>query len=98
MMNKTTMIVNAVINPEAPDLFQEYGKKATVIFESVGAILKSKYLVGETFIGQSECQLISITEFPSIDVLKNTFLSKEYTDLIPLRKKAFSKLDAFISN
>ncbi len=98
MTKKATMIVNAIINRNEQESFNEYGQRATAIFKEAGAVPQAKYQINETFLGQGECKLVSIMEFPCIDTLKNTFQSAEYQALLSLRDKAFDKLDIYIAN
>ncbi len=98
MIKKATMIVNAVINYNEQEAFNEYGQRAAAIFKEAGAVLQAKYQINETFLGEGECKLVSIMEFPCIDTLKNTFESVEYQELISLRAKAFDKLEIYIAN
>ena len=94
MEPKANLIVNATI--QDMEAVQEYSTKAFEIFKKQGAEMVSKFKISETLIGNTSVNVVSVTEFPSTEVLKNTFELEEYKALLPLREKAFSELNVFI--
>ena len=48
-------------------------------------------------IGNEAPTFIAVMEFPNVEAISEVFDSEEYKKLIPYREKAFSNVEAYIS-
>ncbi|MBX2877643.1 MAG: DUF1330 domain-containing protein [Saprospiraceae bacterium] len=97
MESNCIMIVTARIKPAETEALQRYVEASQQVFKKAGAELQQKYKIGEHFLGDDPLSVVSITSFPSQEVLEQTFASKAYQDLLLDREKAFSYLNVYIS-
>lgn len=96
-MNKVNLTVVATINPNGKKELSHYVEKVGELYEKVNAKPINKFKVTKSLIGDYTPTLVSIMEFPSMTALNEVFGSDTYKTLIPFRDKAFSKLEAYIS-
>lgn len=98
MSEKSLLIVNAVLNPEAKDAFAYYSEQSSLLFKNAGAIPAGKYKVAQTLVGSKKTQIIVVLEFPSNQAIIEVFESEAYRNLLPFRDKAFQELEVYIGN
>ena len=96
-MTKVNLTIVATINPNGKEELSHYLKEIEILYKKVDAKPVNKFKIKKTLIGEHTPSLVSIMEFPNIDLLNDLFESDDYKDLIPFREKAFSKLEAYIS-
>ncbi|MBC8755953.1 DUF1330 domain-containing protein [Kordia sp. YSTF-M3] len=96
MLEKSIMIVNAVLDPNEKEAFALYSERSGPLFKNVGAKPISKYKVAQNIVGDKKLQVVAIMEFPSKKAILDVFESEAYKELLPLRAKAFTELEVFI--
>ncbi|SED05742.1 Uncharacterized conserved protein, DUF1330 family [Tenacibaculum sp. MAR_2009_124] len=96
-MEKTYLTIVATINPKGKEELSKYLEKTEILYKKVNAKPVHKFMITKTLIGESTPNLVSIMEFQNIHSLNDVFESDDYKELIPYREKAFTKLEAFIS-
>ncbi|GAA3631945.1 DUF1330 domain-containing protein [Flavivirga jejuensis] len=96
-MNKVNLTIVATINPNGKEELSHYLEKVGILYKKVDAKPVNKFKITKPLIGDYKPSLVSIMEFPNIESLNNVFKSNDYKQLIPYREKAFSKLEAYIS-
>ena len=95
---KVTMIVLAQINPEGKESLAVYIELSAPIFKEAGGVPVNKYKITGQLLGENPLSLVSVMEFPSIEVLNAVFENEKYKALIDLRNKAFLKLEILYSS
>ncbi len=93
---KVFMIVTAQVNPNGQEALKSYLQASGPIFEKAGGAAVVKYKIESQIVGDQAMSLVSIMEFPSQEILEEVFKSKEYLATLPLRNKAFFKLEVFV--
>ena len=96
-MSNVNLVITATVNPSEKEALAFYLEEVGKLYQKVGAKPVSKYKFTQTLIGDYTPSLTSIMSFQSIDSLNQVFESKEYKEILPYREKAFSKLEAYIS-
>ncbi|TPN82789.1 DUF1330 domain-containing protein [Aquimarina algicola] len=96
-MSKVNLTIVATIDPHGKDELSHYLEKVGALYKKVDAKPVNKFKVTKPLIGNHKPSLVSIMEFPNMNSLNSVFESEEYKQLIPYREKAFSKLEAYIS-
>ena len=96
-MSKVNLTIVATVNPNGKDELSYYLEKVGALYKEVNAKSVQKLKVTKPLIGSYIPSLVSIMEFQNMDSLNNVFESDAYKQLIPYREKAFSKLEAYIS-
>lgn len=96
-MSKVHLTIVATINPNGKEELSHYLEKVGVLYTKVKAVPVNKLKITQALIGDYVPSLVSIMEFPTMDAFNAVFESDEYKELITYREKAFSKLEAFIS-
>jgi len=96
-MSKVNLTIVATINPEGKEELSHYLEKVGDLYMKADAKPVNKFKVTKPLIGDYKPSLVSIMEFPNMDSLNNVFESDDYKQLISYREKAFSKLEAYIS-
>lgn len=96
-MSKVNLVIVATINPNEKEALSHYLEKLGALYQRVNATNVGKYKISKASIGEYTPSLVSIMEFADIESLNKVFEGEEYKELLPYRKKAFSKLEAYIS-
>ena len=96
-MAKVNLTIVATVNPNGKEELSHYLEKTGILYKKVDAKPVNTFKITKPLIGEYTPSLVSIMEFPSIISLNEVFESDDYKELIPFRKKAFSKLEAYIS-
>ncbi|WP_298510289.1 DUF1330 domain-containing protein [uncultured Kordia sp.] len=96
-MGKVNVTIVGTINPEGKEQLSHYIEKVGDLYKKVNAKPVNKFKVTKPLIGAYTPNIVSIMEFPDMDALNAVFESDAYQALIPYREKAFSKLEAYIS-
>lgn len=96
-MSKVNLTIVATVNPSGKKELAFYKEEVAKLYKKVNAKSVNKYKVSKSLIGDYQPTLVSIMEFSDISSLHKVFESDEYKNLLPYRSKAFSKLEAFIS-
>jgi uncharacterized protein (DUF1330 family) len=96
-MNTVNLIIVAKINPAEKEALSQYLEGVAQLYQQVEAQSISKYKISEASIGEYTPSIVSIMQFRDKESLDNVFESKAYQALIPLRDKAFLKVESYIS-
>jgi len=96
-MSKVNLTIVARLNPNGKEELSHYIQEVGLLYKKVEAKSVNKFKITKPLIGDYTPNLVSIMEFPNMDSLNDVFESDEYKKLIPYREKAFSKLEAYIS-
>ncbi|WP_299251738.1 DUF1330 domain-containing protein [uncultured Aquimarina sp.] len=96
-MKKINLTIVATINPNGKEELTHYLEKVGVLYKKVDAKPINKFKITKLLIGDYTPSLVSIMEFPNMNSLNDVFESDDYKELLPYREKAFSKLEAYIS-
>ena len=96
-MSKINVTIVATVNPAGTEELTFYAEKVSELYKKANAIPVNKFKVSQALIGDYVPSLVSIMEFPDLESVNGVFESDEYKKLIPVREKAFSKLEAYIS-
>ncbi|WP_298426748.1 DUF1330 domain-containing protein [uncultured Kordia sp.] len=96
-MSKVHVTIVATVNPEGKEQLAHYIEKVGDLYKKVQAKSVNKFKVSKPLIGTYTPTIVSIMEFPDMNALHDVFESAAYQELIPYRDKAFSKLEAYIS-
>lgn len=96
-MEKVNLTIVATINPNGKKELSHYLEKTEILYKKVNAKPIYKFKITKTLIGEQAPSIVSIIEFPNNNSLNDVFESNAYKELIPTREKAFSKLEAYIS-
>ncbi|SEL52157.1 Uncharacterized conserved protein, DUF1330 family [Aquimarina amphilecti] len=96
-MEKVNVTIVATINQNGKEELSHYLEKVGVLYKKVDAKPINKFKITKPLIGDYSPSLVSIMEFPNMKSLNDVFNSDEYKELLPYRDKAFSKLEAYIS-
>jgi uncharacterized protein (DUF1330 family) len=96
-MNTVNLIIVAKINPAEKEALNQYLEGVAQLYQQVGAQSIHKYKISEASIGEYTPSIVSIMQFPDKESLDHVFESASYQTLIPLRDKAFLKVESYIS-
>ena len=96
MSFKIVMIVLAFLNPSETEAFDAYVTGIRAQYEQVGAT-SVRHDIHQTLVGEQQPDFIMVVEFPNPQAVQQLFTSKAYQQLVPYRKKAFKKLEVFLS-
>ena len=96
-MSKVNLTIVATINPDGKEELSHYAEKVGELYSKVKAKPVNKFKITKLLIGDYHPSLVSIMEFPDMTSLNEVFESDEYKQLLPYRERAFSKLEAYIS-
>ncbi|MGH1338924.1 MAG: DUF1330 domain-containing protein [Aureispira sp.] len=96
-MEKVNVTIVATINPNGKKELAHYLEKVGLLYKKVEAKSVNKFKITEPLIGDYSPSLVSIMEFPNRKALNDVFESEAYKELLPYREKAFSRLEAYIS-
>lgn len=96
-MKKVNVTIVAKLNPNGREELTHYLEKVGILYKKVNAKPVQKFKVTKPLIGDYTPSLVSIMEFPNINSINDVFESDDYKELLPYREKAFSKLEAYIS-
>ena len=96
-MGKVNVTIVATINPTGKNELSHYLEKVGLLYKKVEAKPVHKFKITQPLIGDYSPSLVSIMEFPTMKALKDVFESEAYKELLPYREKAFSRLEAYIS-
>lgn len=95
-MNTVKLTILASVNQAEKEALSAYLEGVAPLYKKVNAnpVIKSKF--SESFIGNEEASLVSVMEFPTRAAVDEVFNSNAYKALLPLREKAFTRLEAYI--
>lgn len=96
-MSKVNLTIIATVNPDGKEELSHYLEKVGELYKKINAKPVNKLKITKSLIGDHTPSFISIMEFPNMESLNEVFESDDYKKLIPYREKAFSKLEAYIS-
>jgi uncharacterized protein (DUF1330 family) len=97
MSDKSIMIVIAVLNPAETETFNDYSAKVLPLFKEAGGVPVNRYKRTQDVISDDNPTIVAIMEFPNDDAVHTVFRSEAYQQLLPLRDRAFQKLNVFIA-
>ncbi len=97
MSNKATLIVSGIINVNEKEAYSSYIENAGPFFKQFGSNPVAKYPISQVLFGTDEIEFIAIMEFPDLESIQALFNTKAYKKLLPIREKAFKKLNVYIS-
>ncbi len=95
-MSNVLFVSLGTIDETAPDALKEYAAAAPPILAAAGAKARVRAKLSEQLVGSDAPQTVFVAEFPSAEAARSAFQSEEYKALIPIRDKAFRKLDFFL--
>ena len=93
---KVMLVVTAKVNKDKMEDFKSYLENAGPLTGKYGGEPKARYKTIEEITGEQNPEVISVTEFPSVEAINELVNSKEYTDLADLRSSAFTRLNMMI--
>jgi|GEM_PF-1043605 len=93
--DKTYLLVTAT--PADKASLGEYQQHMRPMAASYGAQPIINIPIASTYLGEHPSALLSITEFPEPDSIRNFFGADEYQPFLPLREKALSHLNLYIA-
>lgn len=93
---KGILIVTAQLNKSKMEDLKSYLEQAGPLTAKYGGQPVAKYKTIQKIEGDQSPDLISITEFPSVDAINKMVNSSEFKSLDELRASAFSKLNLMI--
>lgn len=96
-MNTVNLIIVAKINPTEKEALSQYLVGVQKLYQEVGAKSVSKYKISQASIGDYTPSIVSVMEFPNVATLNDLFEGAAYKELLPLREKAFLKVESYIS-
>ena len=96
-MTDVYLTVTATPNPENQAEMSEYLGKVMPMLVSAGGNLVSRLRVSQVITGDPGFGLLMIMAFPSAKAIETFFAGDEYRPLIPIRDKAFSRMDISIT-
>jgi uncharacterized protein (DUF1330 family) len=97
MSNKATMIVSGIINVNEKEAYTSYVESTGPIFKKSGSNPIAKYPISQVLFGNDEIEFLAIMEFPNLETIQGVFNSEAYKKLLPIREKAFKKLNIYMS-
>ena len=93
---KAIFIATAKINKSNMEDLKSYLEKAGPLTVKFGGKPVAKYKTIQEVSGEESPELISVTEFPSVDSINKMVDSSDFKALAELRSSAFSKLNLVI--
>ena len=93
---KAILLVTAKVNKEKMTDFKAYLERVGPLTGKFGGQPVARYKTVEEITGEQNPELISVSEFPSVEVINEMVNSKDFTDLADLRASAFIKLNMVI--
>ena len=93
---KAILVITAKVNKDKMEDLKSYLQHAGPLTGKYGGKAMARYKTLEEIIGEQSPELISVSEFPSAEVINEMVNSKDFTDLADLRSSAFSKLNMMI--
>lgn len=93
---KAILLVTAKVNKAKMEDFKSYLEQVGPLTGKYGGQPVARYKTTEEITGEQSPEVISITEFPSVEVINEMVNSKDFTDLADLRSSAFVKLNMMI--
>ena len=93
---KAILVVTAKVNKEKMEDLKSYLEQAGPLTGKYGGQTVARYKTLEEITGEQSPELISVSEFPSVEVINEMVNSKYFTDLADLRTSAFIKLNMMI--
>ena len=93
---KGILIVTAQLNKAKMEDLKSYLDQAGPLTAKFGGQPVAKYKTIQEIEGEQTPDLISVTEFPSIDAINEMVNSSDYKALAELRASVFSKLNLMI--
>ena len=93
---KVMLVVTAKVNKEKMENFKSYLEKVGPLTGKYGGEPVARYKTIEEITGEQNPEVISVTEFPSVEKINELVNSKDFTDLADLRASAFIKLNMMI--
>lgn len=93
---KAILVVTAKVNKDKMEDLKSYLAQAGPLTGKYGGQPIARYKTIEEITGEQSPELISVTEFPSAEVINEMVNSKEFTDLEGLRSRVFVKLNMMI--
>ena len=83
------IIAQTTLNTDEPEALDQYLSIAGPLVEKAGGVILNQFEVGESIVGETSVQYISIIEYPDQKAVDSVFQSEEYSALTDVRKKAF---------
>ncbi|MEM8892334.1 MAG: DUF1330 domain-containing protein [Bacteroidota bacterium] len=96
MTAKVVVIIVALINPAEKEALASYMGEMKKMYAEVDASVVFSSPLKEKLAGEMKANLISIMEFPDQKAFDKVFKSEAYQKLLPLREKAFLRLEVFL--
>ena len=93
---KATLLITAKVNKEKMEDLQSYLGQIGPLMAKYGGQPVAKYKITQEIAGEQSPEMISISEFPSVEVINEMVNSDDFTSLAELRANAFSKLNLMI--
>ena len=96
-MSKVLFVSLGTPEPSQVDALQSYATTAPPLLVAAGAQPRFRARRVEQLVGSAAPETLFVAEFPSVEVAKAAFAQPDYQALVPLRDKAFRKLDFFLA-
>ena len=87
--NKTFLVVNAIPNTDDMPSFQSYLTQIVEIFKKFGGTNMQRWKTLEQIMGNGGIKAIAVFEFPSVQHIKDMYVSDDFNALNELRTKAY---------
>ena len=91
-MEKTTLVVTAVPNPNEMASVQEYLKGVLPLFKGAGGKLVKRLKVDKLIHGNPS-GMVLVMDFDSADAITTMFESDDYAALVPVRDRGFAEMN-----
>jgi uncharacterized protein (DUF1330 family) len=95
-MTDVYLTVTATPNPDNQAEMSDYLGKVMPLLMSAGGKPVNRFKASKVITGDPGFALIMIMAFPNAEAIETFFAGDEYRPLIPIRDKAFSRIDILI--
>jgi uncharacterized protein (DUF1330 family) len=98
--DKVIIVIEATFNPNGMNTpeFKEYSQRSNANGEAHGGVVLHKYQVTGNLGSGDTSHMVLIIEYPSQDMASQTFSSKEYHSILPLREVVFKEVKILQTN
>ena len=93
---KAILVVTAKVNKSKMEDLKSYLEQAGPLTAKFGGQGIAKYKTIQEISGEQSPELVSVTEFPSVDTINEMVNSSDFKALAELRASAFSKMNLII--
>jgi len=99
-LDKAYVLIEATFNPNGMNTpeFKEYSRRSNANGEAHGGNVKYKFQITENLGDGEHPHIALLVEYPSLDKAKQTYVSDEYKNILPLRDVAFREVKIMLTN